>query len=81
MSGKHEFEFLTLSEQLKLIESGSYIGSSKVEGANTSLFLTNGKYWVEVFYEDDGETINFMSLCPEHRLSLYVEGHDLQDLI
>jgi hypothetical protein len=78
---KHQFDFLTAPQQLNLVESGSYIGSSKVEGVDASLFLTKGNYWVEVFYEEDGETINFMGLCPDHRLTLYVEGHDLADIL
>ncbi|MFL5765765.1 MAG: hypothetical protein ACJ77K_17595 [Bacteroidia bacterium] len=75
------FDFLALSEQLKLIEKGSYIGSSKVAGVATSLFLAKGNLWIEVFYDLDAETINFLSVCPEIRLSLYVEGHDLADIL
>lgn len=81
MNKKHTFEFLTFPEQMKLVELGNYIGSSKIEGTPTSLFLTKGNYWLEVFYQVDGETINFISLCPDHRLHLYVEGYDLQDIV
>jgi len=66
---------LTTEEYYRLINTGVYIGSTKVKGVNTSLFLTKGSLWVEVYYENNGENIAFVGLCPEHRLPLYVEGH------
>lgn len=76
---QNSFEFLTHLQQINLIEYGYYMGSSEIEGVQKSLFLTKGNYWVEVFYKEDEETINYMDLCPEHRLSLYFEGCDILD--
>lgn len=80
MSQKHAFEFLTLEKQIFLIESGSYVSSTFIEGVKVSLYLVEGIYWVEVFYEEDERTINFMSICPEIRLELYLGGLDIDNM-
>lgn len=78
---KHIFEFLRLEEQIFLIESGSYASSTFIEGVKVSLYLVEGIYWVEVFYEEDEKTINFMSICPEIRLEWYLRGLDINKML
>lgn len=80
MSKKHVFEFLPLESQISLIESGSFVASNFIEGVKVSLYLVEGIYWVEVFYEEDEKTINFMSICPEIRLDLYLGGLDIDNM-
>jgi hypothetical protein len=80
MNLKRDFESLPLDEQLRLVGKGVYIGSTKKKGVLSSLFLMRGPVWVEMFYHPDGQTIDYMALCPEFGLAPYLEGYDIMDM-
>ncbi len=68
---EHEFEFLTLEEQKTIIKSGEFINMIKEEGFNIVLYYCEKSYFVEVYFPDGEEEIDFIVLAYEARILKY----------
>jgi hypothetical protein len=68
---KHQFEFLTLQEQKKIIQEGKYIDKIHKDGFKIYLFLCENSYYAEVFMKENENEVDFIALASPDRIPLY----------
>lgn len=80
MDKKQKFEVLTMDDQVEITWKGEFISSIKLKYYCLMLYLVEGDYFVEVFYNANKKEIISIKLADEKRLPLYADRVSLQDL-
>ncbi len=72
-TNEYRFEFLTLEEQKTIIKSGEFINMINEEGFKIVLYYCEKSYFVEVYFPDGEEEIDFIVLAHEERILKYTD--------